>query len=334
MISTFFKPFVVVLFLSSLSSCAAPPTVDAVRASRTSVESTISSVTSGTVTAEQEAELAFGAVGRVASLNAQVGSLVAKGDILAEIENKDLKSSLLHAEHDFNRAKSLTKSELMPPQEYEHARQTFELSSAALEKSIIRAPFDGQITEVNLEIGQLSQITAVIPRPLLRIVDTKPRFVQTDIDEVDLPKVALGMAARVRVLAVRREPFNAQVRLVIPFVSAAREQDRTSRIELTVDSQELVLPVGASADVEIISVNRPNVVALPSRAILGKGSTRYVYQIDDSTIRKIPVSIGIGNYEKTEILSGVSEGALVAIPSEKTELKESLAVNAQVQSWP
>ncbi len=323
------------IFISTaFYACSKPADIQAVHAVLSDVELTITSVTSGSVVAEKEAQLAFGAVGRVAVLNVEEGSRVKKGDILAEIENSDLKAALQQAEQDYKRSVSLRQSSVVTQQELEHSRESYAMAKGLHEKTIINAPFDGMITEVNLEVGQLSQITTISPKALIRIVDMEPRYISTDVDEVDLPRLHVGLPARVKILAVRRQPFIGTLRQVIPYVSAAREQDRTSRVELSVDSEALLLPPGASADVEIIAEKHMQALAVPSRSILGRGSERFVYLFNNGKAQRVAVTIGIGNYEKTEILSGLKAGDIVLIPSDKVALIDGLSVNAQVSTWP
>jgi HlyD family secretion protein len=300
--------------------------VSVVSLNRGTVEETVSGVTSGTVEAEQIAELAFGAVGRVKEVSAAVGDTVRAGAILAQIENEDLKSRLDVAAEELARAKTLQQSQAASRSNVIQAQGNYDAARIAFEKSIIRAPFDGTVVERNVETGQLSQITAVIPLAPFRLVDAKPRYVEVEIDEVDLPKVKVGMSARVKVLAVRREPFHATVRKVIPFVSSIREQDRTSEIELTVDSEGILLPAGASADVEVVTNTKRDVVLAPPKAVLGRGGSRYVFVLDGAVIRKTPVQVGISGFVSTEIESGVSAGAEIVLPSEKVELVDGLKV--------
>jgi HlyD family secretion protein len=314
----------VVLLL--LLGCGKSPEVSVVSLSRGTVEETVSGVTSGTVEAEQIAELAFGAVGRVKEVSAAVGDAVRAGAILAQIENEDLKSRLDVAAEELARAKTLQQSQAASRSNVIQAQGNYDAARIAFEKSIIRAPFDGMVVERNVEAGQLSQITAVIPVAPFRLVDTKPRYVEVEIDEVDLPKVKVGMSARVKVLAVRREPFHATVRKVIPFVSSIREQDRTSEIELTVDSEGILLPPGASADVEVVTNTKRDVVLAPPKAVLGRGGHRYVFVLDRSIIRKTQVQVGISGFISTELVSGVSAGAEIVLPSEKVELVDGLKV--------
>lgn len=308
------------------AGCRKAPEVQVTRVGRASVEATVTGVSSGTVRAEQIAELAFGAVGRVREVNVHLGETVRQGQVLAEVENGDLKSRLDVATEELNRSQRLSESKAASRSNVIQAQGAYDAAVTAYDKSIIRAPFDGLIAELNLEVGQLSQITAVIPLAPIRLVDTKPRYVRVEIDEVDLPKVNVGLPARVKILAVRREPFRATVRKVVPFVSSIREQDRTSEIELAVDNEGILLPAGASADVEIVTDTKSDVVTALSKAVLGRGKERYVYRIESGRVRKTQVQVGISGFSVTEIVSGLNDGDELAIPSDKADLKDGLAV--------
>lgn len=316
------------------AGCSKSPEIKAVRAIKGSVESTVSSVNAGTVRAEQVAELAFGAVGRVKKLNVKLGDMVKAGDILAELENEDLISAYDTARAEQKRRQELHAQNLLSQAQVDEIRRVVDATRVAYEKSFIKAPYDGMIGELNLEVGQLSQITAVVPLALIRIVDTNPRYIRAEIDETDLARITVGLKARAKILATRREPFSATIRKVVPFVNSIREQDRTAEIELTVDSDHILLPAGASADIEIIVDTRTDVVAVPSRTVLGRGANRFVYVVDGSRLKKVPVTVGLYNYDRTEIAAGISEGTLVAQPTDILEFKEGMKVTAQTIPWP
>ncbi len=290
------------------------------------VEATVSSVNSGTVRAEGNTELAFGTVGRVKEVNVTLGDSVKQGEILAQVENDDLKSRLQSTLEEYERSQRLSKSDAMSQSGVTQARANYDAAVTAYEKSLIKAPYDGIVAELNLEVGELSQITAVIPLAPIRIVDVKPRYVRAEIDEVDLPKVKVGLPARVKILAIRKEPFKARVRKVVPFVSSIREQDRTSEIELDIDSEGLLLPAGASADVEVVTDTKDDVLTVTSRALLGRGEDRYVYVLNGAKLKKTPVKIGIYGYTVSEIVSGLSPTDQVVLPSDKFELTDGLRV--------
>ncbi len=315
------------LLVAPLAGCTKRADVAVATVGRGPIEATVSSVNSGTTRAEQLAELAFGSVGRVKEVNCKLGQAVKKGDVLAQVENDDLRSRLEVAAEELDRAKRLSQSQAASRSNVAQAQGNYDAAVMAFQKSKITAPFDGIVVELNLEEGQLSQITAVIPVALIRLADLQPRYVRAEIDEVDLPRVKEGLPARVKILAMRKEPFKATVRKVVPFVSTVREQDRTSEVELTVDSEGTLPPPGASADVEIVTEKKDAALTVNSRAVLGRGGDRYVYKLEGGRIHKVPVKVGISSYTVTEILSGLAQGDQVALPSEKVELKDGLAVN-------
>lgn len=328
MIRPFRFNFPLLIIVGFISACSETPLVELVEVKRRTVEATVAGVSSGTVKAEQSAELAFGAVGRVNQINVQLGAIVHKGQILAEIENSDLRIALSRAEIELKRRNSVSSSAISAS-DLDTARLAVESARVALERTVIRAPYDGIITELHLELGQLSQITAVIPKAPIRITDLKPRYVLVDIDEVDLPRVKVGQIVRVRILAIRRESFPGIVRKVVPFVSSVREQDRTSEVEIDIESSGAAIPAGASADVEIVTDTRKDVLALPSRAVLGRSDKRYVYLIEAGKLRKKPVTVGLLNFDFTEVLSGISEADRVVKPSESVALSEGMKVRVK-----
>ncbi len=287
------------------------------------MESIVTSVNAGTVKAEQSAELAFGAVGRVKSLNVKLGDTAKKGKILAEIENDDVLSSLERITQEYKRRLNLQTREISKS-ELDSAKQAVDSAAMAYEKTLVRAPFDGIISELNLEVGQLSQITAINLKAPIRLVDTEPRYIRAEIDEVDIPKVRLGQSARIKILAVGKTPFNGTIRKIIPFINAVREQDRTSEIELDIPTSTLqpatLLPAGASADVEIIIEEHKDVLSIPTRAIFGREPHRYVFIEEGNRSIKREITVGLWNYEYSEVSAGLSEIDIVLIPTELSEL--------------
>jgi HlyD family secretion protein len=308
--------------------CYSSPEVEVVKVSRNSVEQTVNSVVAGTVCAEGNAELAFGTVGRVWVVNASLGDRVVQGDVLAEVENQDLKSVYQVAQAELDRKAHLKEKASLSQSEIDSARDDVARAKVAFEKSFIKAPFDGVVVELNLEVGQLSQITAITPKPPLRMVDLSPRFVRAEIDENDLDKIAIGQTAKITIAAVSQKKFKGIIRQIIPYVNSLREQERTVQVELTIgqklDSPEnnlkqpnmlasnhlqsvMTLPVGASAEVEIVTSVHENVLTLPTKAIMGRRGSRYLFRLKGNKIQKVDITEGLQNYETTEVLNQVSE---------------------------
>ena len=94
------------------------------------------------------------------------------------------------------------------------------------------------------------------------------------------------------------------------------------------------IPVGATADIELITDSRPATLAIPTRLLLGNSGLKHVFSFNDGTLRNISVELGLGNYERMEILKGLSEGDIVVYPSDQVELKDGLKAKVEIQPWP
>ena len=320
-------------FLVLLSACTKRLHVKAVHPAKTEVEATVSTISSGTVDAEQQAVLGFGVTGRVRKLLVHLGDEVTEGQLIAELENEDLRISYQEAVKEFGRVKKLLDAKLISRVAYDDSRKTMEVAKAHYDKSLIRAPFAGILTELNLRLGEQTGTTTKTQVPV-RLIDQKPRLVKGDIDEIDLARVKVGQTARVRVPAARAEPFTAMVSRVVPYVDTTKEQDRTSQIELRMTTSEVAVPVGASAEIEIVTGRKENVLALPSRLILGSQKQRYLYLFIDGVLKKAKIEVGMGNYERTEIVSGITEADTAVYPSDEVGLLEKMRVEVEILPWP
>ncbi len=94
------------------------------------------------------------------------------------------------------------------------------------------------------------------------------------------------------------------------------------------------VPVGASAEVEILIETKERALTVPARAVLGTAKQRYVYKVVDGLLVKSMVTVGVGNYEKKEILTGISDKDLVVLPADDNELQNGQKVETETQAWP
>jgi len=201
-------------------------------------------------------------------------------------------------------------------------------AQANLERTRLRAPFDGIVAEINGEIGEFvtpSPIGIATP-PAVDVVDTRCIYITAPIDEVDAPRIRTDMRARVTLDAFKDKFFPAHVRRVAPYVLEAEKQARTVEIEAELDSHEGVdLLPGYSADVEVIIDQRAEALRIPTRALL-KGDSVYVLSNDRVTLRKIKK--GLANWEFTEVLEGITAGDQVVTSIDR----EGLADGAKAKS--
>ncbi len=326
-----FSPIVTLILLAG--ACAPKVEVKHALVSKSFVELTVSTINSGTIEAEKEADLAFGTMGRVAKLNGSLGKKVHADDILAELENADFKAVFIDANNEFARSKELFSNGLISKSAMDMASKNREVARLNLEKTYIRAPFPGLITAFELKVGEFYQTTRTDTKPVVKLIDLNKRIVKGEIDEVDLYLIKIGQAARVKIPAMKRRVFEAKLKQMVPFVSTAKDQDRTSQIILEIDIPKenaeenlSLIPVGASADVEIVVDRKDNVLTIPTSALQGLKDNKFVYKIVDGKTVKTEVKIGLSNYDKSEVLEGLVEGDNVLIPGEKYEMAQDLKV--------
>jgi HlyD family secretion protein len=188
-----------------------------------------------------------------------------------------------------------------------------EVARAALERTQLRAPFDGTIAEINGELGEVVTPSPIgIPTlPAVDIIDRQCLYVTAPIDEVDAPSIRAGMPVRITLDAFSDEPFAGTVRRVAPYVLDVEKQARTVDIEVdfTGNGERLtaLLP-GYSADVEIILDTSDNVLRIPSEALL---ENRRVLVYRDGLLEEQHVSTGVANWRYAEVTEGLSEGEQV-----------------------
>lgn len=331
------KNIALLLSLVIFASCGSKVEVTAIKLGKGTVESTVTTTNSGTVEAKEQAELAFGTPGRISRIHVSLGDKVSRGTLIAELENADLRAVYNEALKDFERSQELYKNGLVSVANLDGVNRAREVARINLDKTIIKAPFDGMITALNLKIGEFYQSGASLATTEkkidVQIIDLKTRLIKGEIDEVDLQKVKIGQDARVKIPAMKNQIIKARLTKVVPFVSTVKDQDRTSQIELEILENQSLIPVGASADVEIVVEEKKDANILPAMVLTGVGQNRSVFVIDGSKLIKRSVKVGTGNYERVEILDGVKPDELVAKPLEGVELTDGMKVKAKEATW-
>ena len=187
----------------------------------------------------------------------------------------------------------------------------FAVLDAQLERTIVRAPFNGIIAELN---GELFEITTPSPPgiatpPTVDLVEYGCIYIEAPIDEVDAAAVRIGMPARVSLDAFRGELLEAQVRRIGAYVEDREKQARfvTIELELTDTPRKSELLPGYSADAEIILDSREQVIRVPSEAIM-EDSSVLVLNPTDHLIEKRMITKGLSNWRWSEISKGLNEG--------------------------
>ncbi|NIP71734.1 MAG: efflux RND transporter periplasmic adaptor subunit [Gammaproteobacteria bacterium] len=191
------------------------------------------------------------------------------------------------------------------------SRARVAVAQAALERTRLRAPFEGTVAEINGELGEFATPSPVgIPTlPAVDLVDTTCLYVKAPIDEVDAPAIRAGMPARISLDAFPERHFDGTVRRVAPYVLDVEKQARTVDVEAEFAESHAVenLLPGYSADVEIVLDRKDSVVRVPTEAVQ-EGSRVLVYRPQDRTLAERTITPGLSNWVYTEVRAGLEPG--------------------------
>jgi HlyD family secretion protein len=191
------------------------------------------------------------------------------------------------------------------------ASARYRVALANLERTRLRAPFDGTVAEINGELGEFVTPSPVgVPTlPAVDLVDNSCIYVTAPIDEVDAPNLRKDMPARISLDAFSGRYFEGRIRRVAEYVLDREKQARTVDIEVdfTNPSDTDVLLPGYSADVEVILQSKPGVVRIPTEALM-EGNQVLVWDPDSEIAEQRQVKTGISNWVYTEVTDGLSEG--------------------------
>lgn len=204
------------------------------------------------------------------------------------------------------------------------------VSAARLERTILRAPFDGVVAEINGELGEYvtpSPVGVATP-PTIDLIDDACLYISAPIDEVDAPAVREGQSAIVTMDAFADREFPGVVRRVAPYVLDQEKQARTVEIEVEITGRgdSNLLP-GYSADVEVLLSTRDDVLRVPTQVIMEGG--RVMVLNDAGLLESRDISRGLANWEFTEIVDGLSEGELVVLSVDREGVVEGAAAERE-----
>lgn len=299
------------------------PSLDVVTetVSRTDVSETVS--VSGELVPVSYADLSFQTIGQVKEVYVKEEELVKANDPLAVLDRSVQVSQLAAAEVALRIAEEAeklvlrNKNDLDPEERHakklasEAAREDIRTLRAQMEKSVIRAPFDGRITRVDLRSGE----TASVGVPVFRIVREAGLVVEARVPESDIVKLSVGMEASVTFDALdSSDIFRAKVTAIDP--SATIVQDVVSYV-VTFEVSEVDgrLRDGMSADIDVVTAKRDRVLAVPFRALIARGEKTFAtLSRSDGTTEEVQVKTGLeGDDGTVEILSGLKEGDVIVI---------------------
>lgn len=307
-------------------------------------------IISGSLTAVREAEVRAETSGPVREVRVQAGQRVSGGAVLAKLDDVALNDGFLSARaafrsadvaladarRDFERDERLHGAGAVSERDLERSKTRVATAEAAqadararlvsaqeqLEKTTIRAPFAGVVSEREVSAGDVVQPGAL----LYTVVDPSSMQLEATVPADQLQSLKMGTPVEFTVAGYGARRFQGRIDRINPSVDPATRQ---VRIYVTIPNRDQGLVAGLFTEGRVES-QRKRTTAIPVTALDPKGTTQEVLRVQQARVQRVKVELGIRDLaaEMVEVVRGLSPGDTVLLGSSQ-ELAEGTTVRIQ-----
>ncbi|MGH2459312.1 MAG: efflux RND transporter periplasmic adaptor subunit [Chloroflexota bacterium] len=190
------------------------------------------------------------------------------------------------------------------------AKAQLDLAQYSLASGALTAPFDGIVSAVNAEVGELASSTS--GTPIVSLVDPNDLRLDVSVDETDIANVEVGRDANVTFDALPAKTFPGKVVSIAPSASV-QQGVATYLVSISLKNAAGVKP-GMTGNADIVYAKHAKALLVPNRAVRTEGSRRVVTVLDGTKLVPHPVTVCLNDDQNTEILSGLKQGDQVVMP--------------------
>ncbi|RDS81262.1 efflux RND transporter periplasmic adaptor subunit [Dyella monticola] len=292
----------------------------------------------GTVASWQDAQVYARTTGYVAKWYVDIGARVKKGQRLADLDTPDVDNQLLQGKAQMrtdqaneafakvtaDRYSKLAKQGLIAQQTADQyvAQDKADIATVQADEGnvgrlqnmedfkYIIAPYDGVVTQRNLNIGALVDAGAS-GSDLFVISDTSKLRIYVDVPESYAASVRIGMPAEVDLNAYGAKPFSGTVARTADALDA---NTRTLRTEIDVDNAQQLWVPGVYANVKLaLSTTTHNYVVPANTLLFRSEGLRVALVTAQQRIHLQPVTLGRDFGSTVEITEGLEDGDRIVL---------------------
>jgi RND family efflux transporter MFP subunit len=264
--------------------------------------------------------------GILLSLRAEEGHRVRQGDVLAEIDARELEAqarsaeaALKFAQSTVERSEQLFRQQIITTAELERDRASFESAKATSEQLRTRlgyarvvAPISGIITDKRIEAGDIVSNST----RLFTVADVSTLVTRVQVSELEVSTLRAGDVVPLSVDALGGQKVEGHIRRIFPSADSAT---RLVPVEVALSGKQLQgLRPGYTVRATFALDRRDDALLVPSRAVSGPAGARAVYIVSGGLIARKAVRVGSDMAGLSEILEGVGEGDSVIVSGTST----------------
>jgi len=287
----------------------------------------------GMIYSRSSPEIAAEVSGRVISVIADIGDVVEKGQVLAQIDSEKydlqlaqskaeiarLSALLVNQELDLKRAEKLFKDNLVSEEMVDRTRAEFNAlseqinaanaqlrnSERLIEETMIKAPIKTKVAAKHIDIGDFVQNGMIV----YELVDTKNLRVALSFPEYQSLKLKKGLKVFLTTPTSKDQNVETIIKEIKPNVNS---NNRSITAIVDFDNPGSWVP-GASTQARIILSTYEDAVVLPQLAVVRRSIGDVVYLIQNGTAVERQVDTGIEKDGFIHIKSGLKHGDIVAL---------------------
>lgn len=278
---------------------------------------------SGELKPIQYADLSLKSSGVIDEVFVKEGDMVQMGDPLLSIDRTVLQAQLNAArlavriaeanERLARRPSSNSKKETIAAKKLtsEQAREDVQALLTQVKEGILNSPLDGRVVSLDARVGEVATAGA----KLARVSQPDDFVIESRVPESDIAKVAIGMGADITFDAFSAdEHFTATV-IDIDSASTVVQDVVSYLVKFKLSDIDARLREGMTANIDIETAKRDNVLTVPFRALSKEAGKNYAeVKRSENQFERVEVKTGLeGDEGVIEILSGLSEGDEVTI---------------------
>lgn len=270
------------------------------------------------------------AQGKIVEMPVAENEHVEEGALLARIEDRQqqanlklARAQLAAAKLDYERVRKLLDQGSASAAEADRARTAMEVAEAqaelaavALAYTEIRAPIGGTVIRKLRDVGEFLTIGVTAAgdpgTAVATLADLSEMFVDLEINETEVHKVAAGNVALVAPEALRDRRYLADVTEI---AATANRQKGMVSVRLKIREPDASLKPDLTAGVSFLAAEPRGEVtvmpAVPSTAIVEHGGQQAVFTVDNDTVAAVPVQARHDGEGHAALLRGPREGTYV-----------------------
>jgi multidrug efflux system membrane fusion protein len=283
----------------------------------------------GEVRGRYESQLAFQVNGKIIKRNVELGSIVNTGDILMQIDAKDIQqtvnnsaaqvastqSQLRLAESNLTRYRKLLDQGAISQSLYDQNVNTYNVAAASAEQastqynqsanqldySLLRANAPGVVSNITAEMGQVVSAgqTAVT------IVQNSEREVEISVPENRIRNLQSSGQIKATFWSLPNITVDGKIREIAPM---ADQNTRTFKVRISLINPPPEIKLGMTAAIQMADSNAQPTVNIPLSAIYQDGNTPAVWVVKDNMITLRQITTGNFGNGTIEVLRGLNQG--------------------------